>query len=188
MKEVEQLDLGCELTALSACDTGSGKYYTGEGVMGLFDGAADGSASTAELSERTGWPVVLVVDAHGMAASAAALVHGYASYRPETKLAGIIFNRVGGRGHGALLAEACAPLGIPVLGALPRNDETLIALAISSATDPMAKTALKNLKELESCEMHITHLPKQGDEAGLIRLKMNVTTDAKLSLLPYFQE
>ncbi len=95
----------------------------GEGVMGLFDGAADGSASTAELSARTGWPVVLVVDAHGMAASAAALVHGYASYRPETRVAGIIFNRVGGSGHGKLLAEACAPLAIPVLGALPRNDD-----------------------------------------------------------------
>jgi len=66
-------------------------------------------------------------------------------------------------------------------------DETLIALAMSSTTNPTAKTALEKLKELEGCEMHITHLPTQGDEAGLIRLNMNVTTDAKLSLLPYFQ-
>lgn len=66
-------------------------------------------------------------------------------------------------------------------------DETLIALAMSSTTNPTAKTALGKLKELEGCEMHITHLPTQGDEAGLIRLNMNVTTDAKLSLLPYFQ-
>lgn len=66
-------------------------------------------------------------------------------------------------------------------------DETLIALAMSSTTNPTAKAALEKLKELENCEMHITHLPTQGDEAGLIRLNMNVTTDAKLSLLPYFQ-
>ena len=66
-------------------------------------------------------------------------------------------------------------------------DETLIALAMSSATNPMAKTALKKLEDLANCEMHITHLPKQGDEVGLMRLKMNITTDAKLSLLPYFQ-
>ena len=66
-------------------------------------------------------------------------------------------------------------------------DETLIALAMSSTTNPTAKTALSKLKELEGCEMHITHLPTQGDEAGLMRLNMNVTTDAKLSLLPYFQ-
>ena len=66
-------------------------------------------------------------------------------------------------------------------------DETLIALAMSSTTNPTAKKSLDKLKELENCEMHITHLPTQGDEAGLIRLNMNITTDAKLSLLPYFQ-
>lgn len=66
-------------------------------------------------------------------------------------------------------------------------DETLIALAISSSTNPTAKVALKKLKELENCEMHITHLPKKGDETGLMRLNMNVTTDAKLSLLHSFQ-
>jgi uncharacterized protein (UPF0371 family) len=66
-------------------------------------------------------------------------------------------------------------------------DETLIALAMSSTTNPTAKKTLDKLKELENCEMHITHLPTKGDEAGLMRLNMNVTTDAKLSLLPYFQ-
>jgi uncharacterized protein (UPF0371 family) len=66
-------------------------------------------------------------------------------------------------------------------------DETLIALAISSATNPTAKTALNNLKELANCEMHMTHLPKKGDEVGLMRLNMNTTTDAKLALLRYFQ-
>ena len=66
-------------------------------------------------------------------------------------------------------------------------DETFIALAMSSTTNPMAKTALKKLEDLANCEMHITHLPGPGDEAGLVRLNMNITTDAKLSLLPYFQ-
>jgi len=66
-------------------------------------------------------------------------------------------------------------------------EETLIALAMSSATNPMAKTALKKLEDLSNCEMHITHLPTQGDEAGLIRLNINATTDAKLALLPYDQ-
>ncbi|MBW2989956.1 DUF1846 domain-containing protein [Candidatus Woesearchaeota archaeon] len=66
-------------------------------------------------------------------------------------------------------------------------EETLIALAMSSISDIKAKKAMEKLKELKNCEMHITHLPTPGDEAGLIRLNMNVTTDAKLSLLPYFQ-
>jgi len=66
-------------------------------------------------------------------------------------------------------------------------NETLIALAISSATNPSAKKALSMLSELENCEMHMTHLPTPGDETGLIRLKMNVTTNARISSLPSFQ-
>ncbi|MBN1156660.1 DUF1846 family protein [Candidatus Woesearchaeota archaeon] len=66
-------------------------------------------------------------------------------------------------------------------------DETLIALAISSTTNPTAKKALEQLEKLSGSEMHITHLPTAGDEAGLMRLKMNITTDAKLSFLSYFQ-
>ena len=65
---------------------------------------------------------MLVVDAAGMAASAAALLHGFASYRPGIRLAAVVFNRIGSKGHGRLLREACAPLDIPVLGAVPRLD------------------------------------------------------------------
>ena len=93
----------------------------GEGVMGLFDGAPDGTGSTADLSRATGWPVILVIDAKGMAASAAALLHGFQSYRPEVPLVGAIFNRVGGAGHAARLMSACAPLGVALLGAVPRD-------------------------------------------------------------------
>lgn len=94
----------------------------GEGVMGLFDGAADGGGSTASLAQLTGWPVVLVVDARGMAASAAALVEGFMNHRPEVEIAGVIFNRIGGGSHAAILEQACRPLGLPVLGAIPRAE------------------------------------------------------------------
>ena len=101
-----------------------------EGVMGLFDGAPvegkGGDGSTADLAARTGWPVVLVVDAQGMAGSAAALVQGFARFRDEVTVAGVIFNRVGGPGHGALLREACSPLGVTVLGALPRQQDLVL--------------------------------------------------------------
>jgi len=94
-----------------------------EGVMGLFDGAADGSGSTAEVAERTGWPVVLVVDASGMGASAAAVVHGLLTFRPAVPIAGVIFNRAGSERHARLLAEACRPLPVRVLGALAREPD-----------------------------------------------------------------
>jgi cobyrinic acid a,c-diamide synthase len=93
-----------------------------EGVMGLFDGAADGTGSTADLAALTGWPVVLVLDVKSQAQSAAALVHGFASFRKDVTISGVILNRVGSPNHEALLRTALAPLGIPVLGALPRLD------------------------------------------------------------------
>ena len=93
-----------------------------EGVMGLFDGAPDGRGSAADLSRRTGWPVVLVVDASGMAASVAALVHGFVSYDPGVEVAGVIFNRTGSRRHGELLRRVMQPRGIPVFGCVTRSE------------------------------------------------------------------
>ena len=93
-----------------------------EGVMGLFDGAPDGRGSAADLSRRTSWPVVLVVDASGMAASVAALVHGFVSYDPGVEVAGVIFNRTGSKRHGELLRRAMQPLGISVFGCVTRSE------------------------------------------------------------------
>ena len=92
----------------------------GEGVMGLFDGATAAEGSTADVAAATGWPVVLVVDAGAMAASAAAVVHGFASYRDDVDVAGVVYNRVGSERHAELLAEATAKTGIPVLGSVRR--------------------------------------------------------------------
>jgi len=95
-----------------------------EGVMGLFDGASGRGelASTAHVAKLVKAPVVLVVDASAMARSVAAIVHGYASFDPELALAGLIFNQVGSDHHEQILREAVAPLGIPVLGALRRDE------------------------------------------------------------------
>jgi cobyrinic acid a,c-diamide synthase len=96
-----------------------------EGVMGLFDGTGpDGEdGSTAALARATGWPVVLVVDARHQGASAAALVGGFARHDPALPLAGIIFNRVAGARHQALLAAAMARHvpEVALLGALPQD-------------------------------------------------------------------
>lgn len=92
-----------------------------EGVMGLFDGARDGTGATADLAAALGLPVLLVVDVRGQAASVAALVRGFASHRPEVRVAGVIANRVGGTGHREMLADALASIGMPLLGCVPRS-------------------------------------------------------------------
>ncbi len=94
-----------------------------EGVMGLFDGKSGGGefASTAHVAKLLRAPVLLVVDAGAMARSAAAIVHGYATFDPELRVAGVILNRVGSPTHEAMLREAIEPLSIPILGILRRD-------------------------------------------------------------------
>ena len=60
-------------------------------------------------------------------------------------------------------------------------EETLIALSISADFNPSAKVAMEKLKELNSCEMHSTHIPTPGDESGLRRLGLNITSDPNFS-------
>jgi uncharacterized protein (UPF0371 family) len=60
-------------------------------------------------------------------------------------------------------------------------DEALIALSISAATNPTAQHAMENLKVLRNCEVHTTHIPTPGDEAGLRRLGVNLTSDPNFS-------
>jgi cobyrinic acid a,c-diamide synthase len=84
-----------------------------EGVMGLYDG----EFSTATLASVLGVPVILVVDAYGMAESAGAVVKGFAS----GLTAGVIFNRVASDGHFKRLKDSVH--NVPVLGFLPRDPD-----------------------------------------------------------------
>lgn len=94
-----------------------------EGVMGLFDGTRGGGelASTAQVAKLLRAPVLLVVDCSGMARSVAALVHGFANFDPELRLAGVALNRVASERHEELLRGALESLGVPVLGVLRRR-------------------------------------------------------------------
>jgi cobyrinic acid a,c-diamide synthase len=123
-----------------------------EGVMGLFDGTGpQGEAgSTAELARITGWPVVLVVDARGQGASVAALLRGFAGHDPlgpppagqarglkthprgaprgDPMIAGVVFNRVAGARHRALLTAAVARHlpDLRRLGAVPADARLIL--------------------------------------------------------------
>jgi len=96
-----------------------------EGVMGLYDGrGATDRGSTAHVARLLDAPVVLVVDASATSRSVAALVHGFATYDPGVRLAGVVLNRVGSDRHEALLRESLAAYrngAVPVLGVLRRD-------------------------------------------------------------------
>jgi cobyrinic acid a,c-diamide synthase len=97
-----------------------------EGVMGLFDGVAQrgawGNGSTADIAASTGWPVVLVIDVSGQAQSAAAVALGFASYRDDVEIAGVILNQVASERHAALVRDGFDRSGMKVFGAIRRDD------------------------------------------------------------------
>lgn len=64
--------------------------------------------------------------------------------------------------------------------------ETLIALSISATTNHTVELAMERLNDLRGCEAHMTHIPTPGDEAGLRRLGINLTTEPNFSTKDLF--
>ncbi len=99
-----------------------------EGVMGLFDGqGADSLGSTAHVAALLKAPVILLINGEGISLSAAALISGYANFRPhprlkDLRLAGALINRLSGPAHYALLRRCVEEsAAVPCLGWLPKN-------------------------------------------------------------------
>jgi cobyrinic acid a,c-diamide synthase len=99
-----------------------------EGVMGLFDGAVSGDGSTADLAADLQLPVVLVISTKGQGASVAAVAQGFANFRADVNVAGVIFTQVASPRHRKLLMDACQAVGIRVFGVLA-TDQALILRA-----------------------------------------------------------
>jgi cobyrinic acid a,c-diamide synthase len=100
-----------------------------EGVMGLFDGVLGQSERTgaaADLAARYALPVLLVLDVSAQAQSAAAVLRGFVSHDAQVRIGGVVLNRVGSDRHRAMVAEAIAQLGVPLIGALPRDDQIVL--------------------------------------------------------------
>jgi cobyrinic acid a,c-diamide synthase len=112
------------LDALATDAAADAELLVIEGAMGLFDGVACGpgrSGAAADLAARWQLPVLLVLDVSGQSQSAAAVLRGFASHDPGVRISGVILNKVASERHRAPIVAAIAALGIPVLGALPRD-------------------------------------------------------------------
>ncbi len=130
-----------EVKRLFSLKTSDADFAVCEGVMGLFDGKIyknseqannlknnlpNISGSSAHLANILNLPIVLVVNAKGMAASIVALVTGVKIQLEKygVKLAGIIANNVGSASHAKILKDSLELWSLPpLLGYLPRNEQ-----------------------------------------------------------------
>ena len=100
-----------------------------EGVMGLYDGSIDstGHGSSAHLAKVLNTPVILIVNARGVAQSAGAIVMGFREFDKEIKLAGIILNNIASQSHydcaKKAIEESCS---VTVLGYLKKDSNVII--------------------------------------------------------------
>lgn len=94
-----------------------------EAMMGLFDGAADGNGSAADLAHMLGLNVILVVDASHQSHSIAALASGFIHFDQRINVTGIILNRVKSKRHELMLRNALTSLGISVVGVVYERED-----------------------------------------------------------------
>ena len=122
--------MSAELLHALAAETATGRTLAlCEASMGLFDGvpAPQGrSGASADVAAALGMPILLVLDIAGQAQSAAAVVKGVGLYDTRLSLAAIVVNRVGSERHRRLAVEAIEAIGVPVIGALPRDSSVVL--------------------------------------------------------------
>lgn len=94
-----------------------------EAMMGLFDGAADGTGSAGDLAKLLGLPVILVVDCAKLSHSVAAIVSGFSNFRDDVHVCGVILNKVASARHEDMLRRALSDQSIKVFGAVYRDKE-----------------------------------------------------------------
>jgi cobyrinic acid a,c-diamide synthase len=143
-----------------------------EGVMGLFDGrGSTAEGSTAHVARLLDAPIVLVVDAAAQGRSVAALVSGFASFDPGVRLAGVIVNRVGSDRHEQILRDALAGIGMPVLGALRRDNGIAVpsrhlGLVPAAERDGAARAAIARLAALVTESVDLDAVIGAARQAG----------------------
>ncbi len=174
---------------------GAADIVVAEGSMGLFDGVPgpDGhTGASADIAALLGWPVVLVVDVSGQAQSAGAVALGCMTYDKRIRVAGVILNKVASERHRRLAAAGMEKIGLPVLGALPREASLILperhlglvqagetedlhqrldalAEAVAAAVDLDAVIAAAGATVLPTSARQVAPLPAPGRRLAIAR-------------------
>lgn len=162
------------LRANAAKAQSTGEALIVEAMMGLHDAAIDGYGSPADLAAILGLNVIMVVDCGRMAQSVAALVSGYAHYRSDIRVCGVILNKVGSEKHESMLRGALATIGMPVLGALRRNKALslperhlgLVQAGEHGDLDQFIETAAADIERWCDVEAILAHAGSRGRDSG----------------------
>ena len=114
-------------TALALLSEANGAdFIVIEALMGLFDGVATpgqwGNGASADIAALAGLPVILVLDISGQSQTAAVVARGFAGFRPDVEIAGVILNRAGSERHVRLARAGFDEIGMRVFGAIHRNE------------------------------------------------------------------
>ena len=168
----------------SLVSQGDSEILLVEAMMGLFDGAADGRGSAADLAAELALPVVLVVDCAKQSHSVAALIKGFTEFRQTVEISGVILNKVGSDRHESMLRGVIKPLGVPVLGAIRRHDDLCL---------PERHLGLVQAEEMAAVEAFVkraaVRVAGQCDLALLIKMAAPVaeSKEAKVPVRPLGQ-
>lgn len=141
-----------QLGALAADATADGELLIVESAMGLFDGVAvepGRSGAGADLAASLGLPVLLVLDVSGQSQTAAAVARGFVGHAPGVAIAGVILNRMASERHRSGVAQAMEAIGLPVLGAAPRDERWAL---------PERHLGLVQAEEHPALSAHLEHL------------------------------
>ena len=98
-----------------------------EGVMGYYDGFGGKTnyASTHHVASLVKSPTILVLDASKAARSIAATALGFAKFHRNSRIVGIILNKIGSKKHENMCKQALANLKVPILGSILKNSESM---------------------------------------------------------------
>ena len=169
------------LLANATLHASSGKTLVIEAMMGLYDSAVDGNGSPADLASILGLTVILVVDCRGMSHSVAALAGGFANHRVDTRIAGVILNKVNSDRHEKMLRDALSAIRMPVLAvirsrkdlALPERHLGLVQAGEHGELDAFIEKAAAAVSEKADFDRILSaarQVPQRPSEANIPRL------------------
>jgi len=162
-----------------------------EGVMGYYDGFSGKSsfASTYDVANITKSNVILVLDASKAARSIAATALGFKNFEKNSRICGVILNKIGSKKHEILCRDALKKVGLSILGVIPRDNDLnlesrhlgLIPVREKQSLDKKIKSIAKSLSGFIEIEK-IIKLAKNGPNLPKIPVRKSEKIQTKIAV------